>query len=71
VNHSSSKIKRILTLMINKFKKMKLVKFIVKTHLKTFGSNMILALKIMGFEDVVVFKKIILFLFDKKHEFII
>ncbi len=57
--------------MINKFKKMKLVKFIVKTHLKTFGSNMILALKIMGFEDVVVFKKIILFLFDKKHEFII
>jgi hypothetical protein len=31
------------------------MKFIVKTHLKTFGSNTILALKIMGFEDVMVF----------------
>jgi hypothetical protein len=37
-------------------KKKKLVKFIVKTHLKTFGSNVLLALKIMSFEEVVVFK---------------
>jgi hypothetical protein len=37
------------------------VKFIVKTHLKTFGSNVLLALKIMGFEDVMVLKTIVHF----------
>jgi hypothetical protein len=41
-------------MMINKEKKLKLVEFIVKTHLKTFGSNVLLALKIMSFEDVVI-----------------
>jgi hypothetical protein len=45
VHHSSSKEKMILTLMINKTKDLKFVKFIFIAHLTTFGSNMFLAFK--------------------------
>ncbi len=52
MHHSFSKLDWILTLMIIK-KELKCVKFIFITHLNAFGSNVLLALKIMNFEDVV------------------
>jgi hypothetical protein len=55
-HYSSSKLERILTWMINKTNKLKLVKFIFTTRLKTFGSNMLLTLKFMSFEDVALKK---------------
>jgi hypothetical protein len=53
MHHSFSKLDWILTLTIKRKKGIEMVKFIFIAHLNVFGSNMLLALKIMNFEDVV------------------
>jgi hypothetical protein len=52
VHHSSSKLERILILMIKKSKEIKIDEIHFNNSLNTFGSNMFLALEIMNFEDV-------------------
>jgi hypothetical protein len=58
VQHSFSKLKRILTLMIMKEKLLEINKFHFKTHLNIFVSNVFLTLKIMNFENVSLAKVI-------------
>jgi len=48
--------KRILALMIKREKKLQISEIVFTTHLKTIGSNLFLALKIMKFEDVCLAK---------------
>jgi hypothetical protein len=45
-------LKRILTSIIIRAKGLELMKIIYITNLSTFGSNVFLTLKIMGFENV-------------------
>jgi hypothetical protein len=49
-------LERNITLIIRKAKGLKLMKFVFITHLSTFGSNVFLTLKIMGFENVALIK---------------
>jgi len=56
VHHSFLKLEMILTLMFRKAKGLELMKIIFITNLSTFGSNMLLTLKIMDFENVVLTK---------------
>jgi hypothetical protein len=51
VHHSFLELKRILTLMIRKAKGLELILFFI-TNLSTFGSKILLTLKIMDFENV-------------------
>ncbi len=46
----------ILTLMIKKAKGLELMKIVFMTHLNTFGSKVLLTLKIMDFENVTLTK---------------
>jgi hypothetical protein len=50
------KLERILTLMIKREKGIELMKIIFITDFNTFGSNVLLTLKIMDFENVVLTK---------------
>ncbi len=52
VHHSFWKFERILTLMIRREKGLELMKIVLITYLNTFGSKMLLILKIMDFENV-------------------
>jgi len=63
--HSSSKLERILTLMIERAKVIEIYEIYFTTHLNTFGSNILLTLKTMNFEYVAL-RKVIHFYVIKK-----
>jgi hypothetical protein len=67
VNHSFSKLKRILILMIIKEKELEINKFILKTHLNIFVSNLFLTMKIMNFEILSLTKVIHFFVIYSMH----
>ncbi len=52
MHHCFLKLERILTLMIIRAKRLVLMKICLMTHLNTFGSKVLLTLKIMDFENV-------------------
>jgi hypothetical protein len=49
-------LKRILTLIIRRAKKLEPMTIVFITHLSTFGSKVLLTLKIMDFENVALTK---------------
>jgi hypothetical protein len=49
-------LERILTLIIRRAKGLELMKIVLITNLNTFGSKMLLTLKIMDFESVTLTK---------------
>jgi hypothetical protein len=49
-------LKRILTLIIRRAKKIESMTIVFITHLSTFGSKVLLTLKIMDFENVALTK---------------
>jgi hypothetical protein len=51
-------LERVLTLMIRRAKGFEMMNFFLITHLSTFGSKVLLTLKIMNFENV-LFTKVI------------
>jgi hypothetical protein len=60
----------LLTLVIRRAKGLELMKFFFITNFSTFGSNMLLTLKIMDFENVALNKNCS-YLCDRRHECII
>jgi hypothetical protein len=48
--------------MIKRAKGFEFMKIILKTHLSTFGSKMLLIIKIMDFENVVLINKLFIFM---------
>ncbi len=52
VHHSLQKLEMILTLMIRRVKKLELMKIVFIINFSTFGSKVLLTLKIMDFENV-------------------
>jgi hypothetical protein len=62
VHHSFLKLERILTMIIIKEKGFDIMKIIYITNLNTFGSNVLLTLQIMDFENVVLTKKMFIFM---------
>jgi hypothetical protein len=56
MHHFFFKLERILRLMIRKAKGVELMKIVFQTHLNTFGSKVLLTLKIMDFENVTLTK---------------
>jgi len=60
-------MKRILILMIRKAKGLELMKIIFIIDLNTFGSNVLLTLKIMDFQNVALTKSYS-YLCDRGHE---
>ncbi len=56
VHHSFWELKRILTLIIRRAKKIESMTIVFITHLSTFGSKVLLTLKIMDFENVALTK---------------
>jgi hypothetical protein len=57
-------LERILTLKIKREKGFELINTIFITHLNTFGSKMLLTLKIMDFENVVLTKVIHIYVME-------
>jgi hypothetical protein len=51
-------LKRILTLIIIKVEKIELMKIVFITHWNTFGSKVLLTLKVIDFENVILTKVI-------------
>jgi hypothetical protein len=49
-------LEKVLTLMIRRAKRLELMNFFLITHLNTFGSKVLLTLKIMDFESVALIK---------------
>ncbi len=64
VHHSLWKLERILTLMIIKAKRFELMKIIFIIHLNTFGSKVLLTLKIMDFENVAFIKVVHIYVIE-------
>ncbi len=64
VHHSLWKLERILTLMIIKEKRFEPMKIVYITNLNTFGSNVLLTLKIMSFENVVLAKVVHIYVIE-------
>jgi len=56
VHHSFQKLEKILTLMIRREKGLELMNFLYITDLSTFGSKMLVTLKIVDFENVFLTK---------------
>jgi hypothetical protein len=54
---------RILTLIITRAKRLELMKFFI-THLNTFGSKLLLTLKIMDFENVTLTKVVHIYVIE-------
>jgi hypothetical protein len=57
--------------MVKRTKELELMKFVFITHLSTFGSKMLLTLKIMDFENVALTKVIHIYICDRRYECII
>jgi hypothetical protein len=57
-------LKRILTLIIRRAKRLELVKFVFVTDLNTFGSNVFLTLKIMDFGNMVLTKVVHIYMIE-------
>jgi hypothetical protein len=53
-----------LTLMIRRAKGLKLMKIVFITHLNTFGSKVLLILKIMDFENVTLTKVVHIYVIE-------
>jgi len=64
VHHSFQNLERILTLMIRKAKGLELMKIVFIANLNTFGSNMLLTLKIMVFKNVALTKVVHIYLIE-------
>jgi hypothetical protein len=54
-------LKRILTLIIRRAKGLELMEIVFMTHLSTFGSNFLLTLKIIDFENVALTKVVYIY----------
>ncbi len=67
MHHSFSKLKRNLTLMIRREKKLELMKIVLITNLNTFGSNVLLSLKIIKFENVILTKVVHIYVIEGMH----
>jgi hypothetical protein len=61
------KIEKGLTLMIIKMKGLELIKKIKLTNLSTFGSNMLLTLKIMDLENVALTKVVHIYVMESMN----
>jgi hypothetical protein len=57
-------LERILTLMIIRAKRLELMKIVFITHLSTFGSKVLLTLKIMDFENVALIKVVHIYVIE-------
>jgi hypothetical protein len=64
VHYSFRKLERILTLIIIKPKVFEIMKIIYITNFSTFGSNVLLTLKIMEFENVALTKVVHIYVIE-------
>jgi len=58
-------LERILTMMIKRAKVFEVMKIVFVTHLNTFGSQLLLTLKIMDFEDVALTKVVDIYVMER------
>ncbi len=68
VHHSFWKLEMILTLIVRKAKGFELMKIVFITHLSTFGSKVLLTLKIMDFESVALTKVVHIYVIEGMNE---
>jgi hypothetical protein len=64
VHHFFFKLERILRLTTRKAKGVELMKIVFRTHLSTFGSKVLLTLKIMDFENVALIKVVHIYVIE-------
>ncbi len=64
MHYSFRKLERILTLIIIKPKVFEIMKIIYITNFSTFGSNVLLTLKIMEFENVALTKVVHIYVIE-------